>query len=88
LAKADLCIRIAAAAAAVAAPFVGVESIVLFVYSLYFTIMSTIAARKSIKVSQETYDILARQGNVADTFEDVIKRLLKKSGIGVGVTSK
>jgi predicted CopG family antitoxin len=40
--------------------------------------MSTITARKSIKVSQETYDILARKGTVADTFEDVIKRLLNE----------
>jgi predicted CopG family antitoxin len=48
--------------------------------------MATLIARKTIKVSQETYDILSRQGTVADSFEDVIKRLLKKSGNGV--TSK
>ena len=27
-------------------------------------------------MSKETYDILAKQGTVADTFEDVIRRLL------------
>ena len=43
--------------------------------------MSTVIVRKSIKVSQETYDILARQGTAADSFEDVIKRLLKQNKI-------
>jgi predicted CopG family antitoxin len=38
--------------------------------------MSTVTTRRTIKVSKETYDILAKQGTVADTFEDVIKKLL------------
>ena len=42
--------------------------------------MSTITTRKSIKVSKETYDILAKQGTVADSFEDVIRRLFKTGG--------
>ena len=67
--------------------FVGVQSVVLLVYLLYFSTMSTITARKSIKVSKETYDILARQGTVADSFEDVIKRLLKQNKI-LGVHEK
>lgn len=35
-------------------------------------------SRKTIKVSQETYEILSKEGTVADSFEDVIKRLLEK----------
>jgi predicted CopG family antitoxin len=37
--------------------------------------MST-STTKTIRVSEETYDVLAKQGTVADSFEDVIKRLL------------
>ena len=40
--------------------------------------MSTITTRKSIKVSKETYDILSKRGTVADSFEDVIRRLLNE----------
>jgi predicted CopG family antitoxin len=40
---------------------------------------SAVTARKSIKLSRETYDDLAKQGTVADSFEDVIKRLLAKN---------
>jgi predicted CopG family antitoxin len=40
--------------------------------------MSTLTTRKSIKVSKETYDILSGEGTVADSFDDVIKRLLRK----------
>jgi predicted CopG family antitoxin len=32
----------------------------------------------TIRIRQETYDILSKQGTVADSFDDVIKRLLKK----------
>jgi predicted CopG family antitoxin len=35
-------------------------------------------SRKTIKISQETYEILSKKGTVADSFEDVIKRLLEK----------
>ena len=38
--------------------------------------MSTL--NKTIRVSSETYDDLAKQGTVIDSFDDVIKRLLKK----------
>ena len=34
-------------------------------------------SRKTIKISQETYETLSKQGTVADTFDDVISRLLK-----------
>jgi predicted CopG family antitoxin len=34
--------------------------------------------RRTIKVSQETYEILSKEGTVADSFDDVIKRLLEK----------
>jgi predicted CopG family antitoxin len=45
--------------------------------------MSALTTRKSIKVSKETYDILARKGTVADSFDDVIKRLLRKEEAAV-----
>jgi predicted CopG family antitoxin len=38
-------------------------------------------SRKTIKVSQETYDILSKQGSVVDSFDDVIQRLLRKDKI-------
>jgi predicted CopG family antitoxin len=33
---------------------------------------------KSIRVSKEIYDKLARQGTVSDSFDDVIRGLMKK----------
>jgi predicted CopG family antitoxin len=32
---------------------------------------------KTIRVSEETYQTLSQKGSVADTFDDVIKKLLK-----------
>jgi len=34
---------------------------------------------KTIRVSEETYETLSQMGSVANTFDDVIKRLLKPS---------
>jgi predicted CopG family antitoxin len=44
----------------------------------------------TIRVSVETYEELSKQGTVVDSFDSVIKQLLKmkKSGNGVGVISK
>lgn len=34
------------------------------------------SAKKMIKVNEDTYDRLSKQGNFHDTFDDIIRRLL------------
>ncbi|CAN5376348.1 hypothetical protein BH18THE2_BH18THE2_25020 [soil metagenome] len=41
---------------------------------------------KTIRVSCETYETLSRKGSVADTFDDVIQRLLRKDKVQEIVT--
>lgn len=56
----------------------GQGKIVLFLYKI--TKSNELSATHTIRVSEETYNKLAKMGNLKDSFDTVLSRLLIQSG--------